>query len=143
MKTKAKAPSPPIAKVLIVDDDPFLSGVYALGLRRTGFEVAAVNSGAECLEAVKTNRPDVILLDIIMPTMGGFEVLKHLKANPAVKDIPVIVLSSLSQQEDIEQSRSLGAADFMQKTQTLPIEVSLRIRKLLGKLEPSRSDKKR
>ncbi len=118
-------------KVLIIDDDPFLSGVYAVGLKNDGMLVQAINDPQEGLNALAKELPDVVLLDLMMPGMNGFEVLQRIRSNKAMANLPVIVLSSLAQPEDIKRSLEAGASAFLQKTQTLPLEASNKIRALL------------
>lgn len=118
-------------KVLIIDDDPFLSGVYAVGLRNDGLAVQTADNGEKGLEAIRAEKPDVVLLDLIMPGMNGFEVLRRIRANKETEKLPVIVLSSLAQPEDIQRSLEVGASAFLQKTLTLPLEASNKIRALL------------
>ena len=96
-------------KVLIVDDDAFLSGIYATKLELEGFEVVSARDGEEGLKVAMKEKPALILLDVLMPKLDGFEVLKRLKADAEVKDIPVIMLTNLGQKEDIEKGLADGA----------------------------------
>ena len=93
--------------------------------------VQAINDPQEGLNALAKELPDVVLLDLMMPGMNGFEVLQRIRSNKAMANLPVIVLSSLAQPEDIKRSLEAGASAFLQKTQTLPLEASNKIRALL------------
>ena len=88
---------------------------YRDGLERAGYDVTVANNGQDALGAITLVKPDIVLLDLIMPKMNGFEVLKAIKADPALASIPVIVLSNLSQVTDESEVRRLGATDFLIK----------------------------
>jgi DNA-binding response OmpR family regulator len=119
-------------KVLIVDDDAFLSGIYATKLELEGFEVASARDGEEGLKAAMKEKPALILLDVLMPKLDGFEVLKRLKSDPDTKPIPVIMLTNLGQKEDIEKGLADGAADYLIKAHFVPAEAVEKIKKVLG-----------
>ncbi len=119
-------------KVLIVDDDAFLSGIYATKLELDGFEVATARDGEEGLKAAMREKPDLILLDVLMPKLDGFEVLKRLKADPETKPIPVIMLTNLGQKEDIEKGLQDGAVDYLIKAHFVPAEAVDKIKKVLN-----------
>lgn len=118
-------------KVLIVDDDAFLSGIYATKLELEGFMVASARDGEEGLKLAPKEKPDLILLDVLMPKLDGFEVLKRLKADPETKDIPVIMLTNLGQKEDIEKGLEDGAVDYLIKAHFVPAEAVAKIKKVL------------
>lgn len=118
--------------ILLVDDDTTLREMYDERLRIEGFEIVQAANGAEALQKTREIRPDIILLDVMMPKVNGFEVLKQLKENPASKDIPVIILTALIQDKDRLQGKQLGAADFIVKSETMPGEVISKIRGILG-----------
>lgn len=121
----------PAVKVLIIDDDPFLSGMYATRLVNDGFTVISAMDGMAGIEKAAAEKPDVILLDVLMPKMNGFETLQMLKRSPTLSRIPVLMLTSMGQREDIEQGLQAGAADYLLKAQTLPIDASEKIKKVL------------
>ncbi len=104
------------SKILIVEDDSFLVKMYLERLQDENFVVAVASNGEEGLQKAQTEKPDLILLDMILPKMNGFDFLKQIKADPALKNIPVIILSNLGQDQDIEQGRQLGAVDYLLKT---------------------------
>ena len=107
-------------RVLIIDDDPFISGIYVLGLERAGCAVGVIHDSKKALIAAEKEPPDIILCDLMMPNMDGFEVLERLKKNKKLKNVPVLVLSSLSQKEDAERALDLGAVGYLKKTEILP-----------------------
>ena len=103
------------AKVLLVDDSKFLRMTNERALSKAGFEVSTAADGEEALQVVNDKLPDIILLDMMLPKISGPDVLKALKANPATMDIPVIVLTSLSQKNE-EKLLSEGAAAYFEKS---------------------------
>lgn len=119
-------------KVLIVDDDAFLSGIYATKLELEGFQVVSARDGEEGLKAAMREKPDLILLDVLMPKLDGFEVLKRLKAEPDFKATPVIMLTNLGQKEDIEKGLADGAVDYLIKAHFVPAEAVDKIKKVLN-----------
>ncbi|MDE2079551.1 MAG: response regulator [Patescibacteria group bacterium] len=107
-------------RVVYVEDDPFFSETVNRNLTAAGFPTAIAKSGDAALELIKTEKPELVLLDVILPKMDGKEVLRRLKADPKTKHIPVIVLSNLSAEENSAEFRALGAAEFMVKAMALP-----------------------
>ncbi len=103
-------------RILLVEDDKFLSTALGDKLTREGFTVIKAANGEEALAKVRLARPDLVLLDLIMPQKTGFEVLADLKLEPNTKNIPVIVLSNLGQEVDIKKAKELGARDYLVKS---------------------------
>lgn len=103
-------------KVLLIEDDTFFREFYSSKLQQTGMEVEMAADGEEGLAKVAKVKPDVILLDIIMPKKDGFEVLQSLSESPSLKKIPVIVFSTLGQDSDVEKAKKLGAVDYINKS---------------------------
>ena len=128
----AKANKKP--KILLIEDDSFLAEVYSTKLDLEGFDSCLATAGKKGLELCKKESPDLILLDILLPGMDGFEVLKNLKKNQMTRDIPVILLTNLSQKEDIKVGLGLGADDYLIKAHFMPSEVVRKIKNLLKKL---------
>ncbi len=121
-------------RVLLAEDDSFLSSMYVTKLQLTGFDVAHAENGERALELLKEGpKPDIILLDIVMPKKSGFEVLEEMKKNADWANIPVILLTNLSQKDDVDRGLSLGASDYLIKAHFTPSEVVSKIQKLLGK----------
>ncbi len=104
-------------KIVIVEDEESLSKALNEKFSRSGFETYLAKNGIEAIEVIKKVVPDIIALDILIPNKNGMKVLEEIKADPELKDIPVIVLSNLSQDEDIKTALKLGAEDYMVKTQ--------------------------
>lgn len=118
--------------ILLVDDDLTLREMYNERLKAEGFEIIQATNGEEALAKAQESKPNVILLDIMMPKVNGFDVLKELKANDELKGIPVIILTALIQDVDRLQGQKLGAADYIVKSETMPGEVIAKIKKALG-----------
>lgn len=119
-------------KVLLVEDDEMLHTMYTQKFAKEGYEVFSAYNGAEGLQMIEEHHPDVVLLDIIMPKMDGFVTLKKLKKNEATKNIPVILLTNLGQEEDIRKGRELGADDYFIKANHTPQEVVAKVTKVLS-----------
>lgn len=109
--------------ILVAEDDDFYANIYKVKLTKEGFDVVIARDGEMALKAARDRKPDLILLDLIMPNMDGFEALKHIRLDPSLKDIKVIALSNLGQEEDIKKVRDLGANDYMIKTNVPLAEV--------------------
>ncbi len=102
-------------KVLIVEDDKFLHRILLTKFQKEGFEVRGALDGETALRTLKEWRPSVFLLDLILPKMNGFEVLSEIKTDPKTADLPVVILSNLSQAEDRERTGQMGAIGFLVK----------------------------
>ncbi len=118
-------------KVLIVEDDVFLSSIILSHLQKEGYTVTVVPDGEEALASVEKEIPHLILLDLLMPRLGGFEVLKHIRADKRYKDILIIIFSNLGETREIEESKRLGADEFMVKVNFTPNQVVAKIHALL------------
>lgn len=118
-------------KILLIEDDPFLLSMYSTKFEIENFAVVTANNGEDGLEKAKTSSPDIILLDILMPVMNGFEVLEQLKMSSKTKKIPVILLTNLNQKDEIEKGLTMGADDYLIKAHFMPSEVVEKIRKIL------------
>lgn len=103
-------------RVLVAEDDAFLIQVHEKKLAKEGFEVTIARNGQEAIDFAKEKKPDIIILDLIMPIKDGFETLKELKSDPELKEIKVVVMTNLSQDEDRERVMNLGAVDFIVKS---------------------------
>lgn len=117
--------------ILLVEDDTFLGGMYVTKLTLENFTTELATDGKSGLEKAGKLKPDLILLDILMPKMNGFEVLKALKKNPETRDIPVILLTNLGQKGDVREGLDLGAADYLIKAHFMPSEVVDKIKHVL------------
>ena len=103
------------ASILVAEDDKFLSGVYAKKLAKEGYDVRLAANGEEALKLAREKRPDLILMDLMMPEKDGFEALSEMKADAGLKDIKVIILSNLSQEEDKKRVMDMGAVEYVVK----------------------------
>lgn len=119
--------------VLLVEDDTFLLSMYTTKFELENFKVLAAEDGEKGLKMAIKENPDIILLDIMLPKMDGMEVLKKLKVDSKTKNIPVILLTNLSQKNEIEQAMSLGANDYLIKAHFMPSEVVEKIKNILSK----------
>lgn len=120
-------------KVLIVDDTEFYQKAYKNKLLSAGYITSVANNGVEALKALTTDKPDLILLDLMMPIMDGFKVLQTVKANPNLQNIPVIVFSAKGASEEISKALQAGASDFLVKATTTPNKVVEKIKEVLQK----------
>lgn len=119
------------AKILLVEDDSFLAGMYQAKLSLEGFVVEMAADGEQGLKIAKEENPDLILLDIILPKLSGFEVLKKIKKDEKTRNIPVILLTNLGQRDDVLKGLALGAKDYLIKAHFMPSEVVEKIKKLV------------
>lgn len=120
-------------KILLVEDDSFLLGIYAAKFELDGFKVIMAADGERAIRLALKELPDVILLDIRLPKLNGFEVLKKLKQEPTTAKIPILLLTNLSQRNEIEQGLKMGAEDYLIKAHFMPSEVVEKIKKVLNK----------
>lgn len=136
--------SPITAKVLIVEDDRYISKMYQLKLSLDGMEVQVADNGRIGVEKLKEFTPDIILLDILMPELDGYEVLKIVKGDPETKNIPVLILSNLGQEDHIQKGMQLGAVGYIIKSQYTPSRVVEKIKEVLagGKQEEKNDESK-
>jgi DNA-binding response OmpR family regulator len=118
-------------KILLVDDDQTLVEMYNERLTAAGYKVTVAHEGESALELVNKEKFDIMLLDVLMPKINGFDVLDRLRANIATKDIPVIVLTALVQDTNKERSISGGADDYIIKSETMPGEVISKVEAVL------------
>ncbi len=120
--------------VLLVDDDPLILRMYHRKLTDDGYAVATATNGEEALGQVAKEKPDLILLDVMMPKMNGVEVLKRLKADERTKDIPVIFLTNLGDStDDMEKAKALGASEYLVKADVSLKQLSERVASIVGK----------
>lgn len=117
--------------VFVIEDDTFLVQAYQIKLKKEGIEVWVATDGEEALKFLKKDPPNLILLDIMLPKINGFSVLEEIKKNEKWKNTPVIILSNLGQQQDIEKGKSLGVNDYIVKANARINEVVEKIKKYL------------
>lgn len=117
--------------ILLVEDDAFVSDIYQTKLGQEGYRVETAENGLEALKILQKITPNIILLDIVMPYMDGMEVLKKLKDNDQWKNIPVVLLTNLSEKDKVEEGLGMGANDYLIKSHFTPSEVVSRIKNLI------------
>ncbi|MBU1164645.1 MAG: response regulator [Patescibacteria group bacterium] len=118
-------------KILIIEDDKFLAKMLTKMLESHGYEIVVASSGREGLLKASTEEPKLVLLDIILPDIDGFDILETIKTDDKTKKTPVIILSNLGQQEDIQQGKNLGAQDYLVKSEIKLDQVVDKVRKYL------------
>lgn len=118
--------------ILLVEDDVFLASIYKTKFEMEGFKVSVADNGEDGLADVKKKKPDIILLDILLPRLDGFSVLAELKQNKATAAIPVILLTNLGQKEDVHKGLELGAADYLIKAHFRPSETVDKVKRVLN-----------
>jgi CheY-like chemotaxis protein len=125
-------------KVLLVEDSKIVQQLYKNALTLEQFEVRTVDNGMEAIKALSGEKPDIILLDLMMPVMDGYKVLQVVKTDPKLSMIPVLVFSSKGQPEEVEKSLALGATGYIVKATTKPKEVIEKIKTILNQRPPAR-----
>lgn len=118
-------------KILIIEDDKFLRELISQKISKQGYIVVEAIDGEDGIEEFKKEKPDLILLDLILPGIDGFEVLSQIKSNAELSNTPVIILSNLGQKEDIEKGINLGADDYLIKAHFTPNEIIEKIDKVM------------
>lgn len=121
--------------ILLVEDDPFLSDMYVTKFTESGYDIKAAMDGQQGLDLLNGGlRPDMALLDIVMPKMDGIELLTAIKNDEKLKGIPVVLLTNLGQETDIQKGMELGALDYLVKAHFTPSEVVKRVESLFAKI---------
>ena len=120
-------------KILLVEDEEIMIGLLQKKLTNEGYEISVARDGEEGLKAMREVRPDLVLLDIIMPKMGGFGVMEGMQKDKELKKIPVIVISNSGQPVELDKAQKLGAKDWLIKTEFDPQEVLNKVVKQIGK----------
>ncbi len=120
-------------KVLIIEDDSYISDMYRIKLESENFEVVVAEDGVVGIKQLEKYRPDVILLDVVMPKVDGFSVLKSIKSTDEIKNIPVIMLTNLGQKDNVERGFELGASGYIIKAHFTPSEVVKKVKEILQK----------
>ena len=115
-------------KIMVIEDDRFLSSLIKARLEKDGFTVLQAFDGEEAVQKLKADRPNLVILDLIMPKVTGFEVLQTISIMPGFEKVPVVILSNLAQDSDIEKARQLGAKEYF-------VKVKISIDDLIGKIK--------
>lgn len=119
-------------RVVIADDDPDIRRLVEMTVTNAGCDVTVASDGEEALERVRDSRPDLVILDVLMPRMDGWEVARALKSDPATREVPVMFLTSRGQEHDVLEGFDSGAVDYMVKPFS-PRELQVRVRAVLAK----------
>ena len=118
-------------KIALIEDDPYLSSMYATKFELEGYEVVTASDGEKGLALIQSKIPNLILLNVMMPKMNGFDVLERIKKDDKTKDIPVILLTNLNQSDEVERGMRMGAVDYLIKAHFLPSEVVEKVKMAL------------
>lgn len=119
-------------KILVVDDDSFILDMYVIKFKEQGFQIETAMDGKIALEKIETTKPDIVLLDIVMPKMDGFDVMRKIKENKIPRTFKVLFLTNFGQKEDVERGMSLGADGYIIKAHFTPSEVADKVKELLN-----------
>lgn len=119
-------------KILIIEDDNFLQDLEANKLKKDSFEVVTASTGDEAIEKLSEPNIDLILLDLILPGVDGFDILTKIRQTESLKNVPVIVFSNLSEEKDVKRAKEIGATDFMVKSNFSLTELTEHINKILA-----------
>lgn len=119
-------------KILIVEDDSFLQGLAVTKLKKEGYDVSAAAGIKEAIAALADQKPDLVILDLLLPGGSGFDVLENIRQTESTKALPVIVFSNLSEDKDIARAKELGASQFMTKSNFTLDELVAKIKELVG-----------
>ena len=120
-------------KILLIEDDYFLAGIYLTKFKLEGFEIFLAQDGEQGLRLANSKKPDIILLDIFLPKKDGFAILQDLKKSSITKNIPVIMMTNLSESKNIKKAVNLGAVDYLVKSNFLPNEIVEKVKQVLSK----------
>ena len=119
-------------QILLIEDDPFLLDIYSTKLTEAGFSVETATNGEEALIKAKENLPRLIILDIVLPQIDGWEILKRIKSENNLRQIPVVILSNLGQKSEVEKGLKMGAAKYLIKAHYTPSQVVKEIKETLN-----------
>jgi DNA-binding response OmpR family regulator len=117
--------------IVIVEDEPFLASMYSAKFEMEGFVVRRAADGMEGVALIKNDLPDIVLLDVVMPKVDGFEALAQLRADPQTANLPILLLTNLGQSSDIEKGLALGASDYIVKANYTPAQVVAKVKEHL------------
>jgi len=118
--------------ILLAEDDPFLVEMYVKKFKDLGYNIDVVSSGLDAISYIENNKPTIVLLDVVMPGMDGFEVLKKIKSNEETKDVLAVMLTNLGQKEDVEKALKFGANDYLVKAHFTPSEIAGKVTQILA-----------
>jgi DNA-binding response OmpR family regulator len=116
--------------ILLVEDDPFLVDIYTTKFKEAGFPIEVAIDGSQALKKIEEKKPDLILLDIVLPRLDGWEILKGLRDDKKLSDLKVVILSNLGQKSEIDKAFALGATQYLIKAHYTPSEVVEEVKKI-------------
>ena len=119
-------------KILLIEDDPLLIDIYTTKLKESGFEVEVVDDGEKVIQGIEKFRPDLVVLDIVLPHMDGWDVLRQIQAKKLLSQTKVMILSNLGQKDEVDRGMELGALKYLIKADYTPTQVVAEIQKLLN-----------
>lgn len=122
-----------MTKILLVEDDAVISEMYANKFKDEGFEILLAKDGEEALVRALEAAPDLILMDVVLPKMDGFEVLRKIRENPGLKNIRIVFLTNSAEKEDVARGMALGAEAYIVKADYTPGKVVEKVKEILGK----------
>ena len=120
-----------MAKILLVEDDPFLTNMYKTRFESSGYEVITARDGETALTMVRQTAPNLIILDVMLPKLGGFSILGEMQKSDMLKKIPVIVWTNLADEESIKKAKGYGVKEFLIKAQNTPTQIVEIVKKYL------------
>ena len=118
--------------ILIIEDDNFLQGLEATKLKKEGYNVLTASNSVEAFKVTEGTKPDLILLDLLLPDVDGFMILEKIRQNKAMESLPVIVFSNLSEEKDVARATKLGASEFMVKSNFTLDEITKKVKEMIG-----------
>jgi len=118
-------------KILIIEDDLYLKELIVKKLKKENFEVLETSNGKKGLEKIKTERPDLVLLDLILPEINGYDILTQVKADPEISNIPIIIISNLGQIQEIRKGLKSGAVDYLIKAHFTPTKIIEKVKRYI------------
>ena len=119
-------------KILIIEDEEIIYSLLQKKLTEENYDASVARDGVEGMEKMRAVKPDLVLLDIIMPRKGGFEVMEEMQADENLKDIPIVVISNSGQPVELDRAKELGAKDWLIKTEFDPQEILEKVKKQIG-----------
>ena len=119
--------------MVLVEDDSLMSSILATHLIKEGFAIVSVTNGTQAFERIQAEQPSIVLLDIVLPGVDGFNVLQKLKQEESTKSIPVLILSNLGSEEEIQRGMDLGAEAYLVKANSMVEEITSKVREILNK----------
>lgn len=118
-------------QILLVEDDPFLIDIYSQKLAKAGFNIEVAKNGESALQSLRKRKPQLLILDIVLPGIEGWEILRKIKKDPRLASLKIVVLSNLGQKEEVEKGLRLGAIKYLIKAHYTPSEVIKEIKKVI------------